>query len=143
MRSRMIVIYSTVCFFLSHNCDSHSSTCAMRCEMLPAASKTGHVNLASCSWYHACCCSRKASSRRVPSAYATQIARDWNVKASGAGFVTRFAVNAAHLAHFPKQTVGGSMHSEYWIPAGKFAEFNANIVGLIEVVEAFHGNLDT
>jgi hypothetical protein len=25
-------------------------------------------------------------------AYATQIARDWNVKASGAGFVTRFAV---------------------------------------------------
>jgi len=76
-------------------------------------------------------------------AYATQIARDWNVKASGAGFVTRFAVNASHLAHFPMQTVGGSMHSEYWIPAEELAEFNANIVGLIEVVEAFHGNLDT
>jgi hypothetical protein len=27
-------------------------------------------------------------------AYARQIARDWNVKASGAGFLTRFAVNA-------------------------------------------------
>ena len=26
--------------------------------------------------------------------YATQIARDWNVKASGAGYVTRFAVRA-------------------------------------------------
>ena len=27
-------------------------------------------------------------------AYATQIARDWNVKASGAGFVTRFEVDS-------------------------------------------------
>ena len=27
--------------------------------------------------------------------YATQIARDWNVKQSGSGFVTRFAVDAA------------------------------------------------
>jgi len=29
-------------------------------------------------------------------AYAAQIARDWNVKASGAGFVTRFQVNAEY-----------------------------------------------
>jgi hypothetical protein len=28
-------------------------------------------------------------------AYATQIARDWNVKESGAGFVTRFAVKSS------------------------------------------------
>jgi hypothetical protein len=33
-------------------------------------------------------------------AYARQIARDWNVKASGAGFVTRFAVNAAYIIRF-------------------------------------------
>jgi hypothetical protein len=26
--------------------------------------------------------------------------------------------------------VGGSMHSEYWIPAEKLAKFNANILGL-------------
>jgi hypothetical protein len=70
-------------------------------------------------------------------AYARQIARDWNVKASGAGFVTRFAVNATYLARFPIQTVGGSAHTEYWIPAEELNEFNANIVGLIEVIEEF------
>jgi hypothetical protein len=70
-------------------------------------------------------------------AYATQIARDWNVKASGAGFVTRFAVRAEYLARFPVQTVGGAMHTEYWVPAEELAEFNANIVGLIEVIEEF------
>jgi hypothetical protein len=64
-------------------------------------------------------------------------ARDWNVKASGAGFVMRFAVNAAYLGRFPVQTVGGSVHTEYWIPAEELAEFNANIVGLIEVIEEF------
>lgn len=29
--------------------------------------------------------------------YAAQIARDWNVKASGTGFVTRFAVRSEFL----------------------------------------------
>jgi len=70
-------------------------------------------------------------------AYAAQIARDWNVKASGAGFVTRFAVNAAYLGRFPIQTVGGSIHTEYWIPAEELEEFNRNIQGLIEVIEEF------
>jgi len=70
-------------------------------------------------------------------AYATQIARDWNVKASGAGFVTRFHVNAEYLSRFTVQKVGGSMHTEYWIPAEQLPEFNANIVGLIEVIEKF------
>jgi hypothetical protein len=69
--------------------------------------------------------------------YATQIARDWNVKASGAGFVTRFAVRAEYLAKFQVQTVGGAMHTEYWIPAEELPEFNSNIVGLIEVIEEF------
>jgi hypothetical protein len=70
-------------------------------------------------------------------AYATQIARDWNVKASGAGFVTRFAVDSAYLGRFPVQTVGGAVHTEYWVPAGELPEFNAHIVGLIEVIEEF------
>jgi hypothetical protein len=60
------------------------------------------------------------------------------VKASGAGFVTRFAVRASYLSRFQVQTVGGAMHTEYWIPAEDLTEFNANIVGLIEVVEEFH-----
>jgi hypothetical protein len=70
-------------------------------------------------------------------AYAAQIARHWNVKASGAGFVTRFAVNAAYITRFPIQTVGGSIHTEYWIPAEDLEEFNRNIVGSIEVIEEF------
>ena len=71
-------------------------------------------------------------------AYAIQIARDWNVKASGAGFVTRFGVDAAYLSRFSVQKVGGSIHTEYWIPAEELAEFNDHIVGLIEVIETFH-----
>ena len=69
--------------------------------------------------------------------YAAQIARDWNVKASGAGFVTRFAVKASFLVRYTVQKVGGALHTEYWIPAEDLAEFNAHIVGLIEVIEQF------
>src|SRR6266446_8762378 len=73
--------------------------------------------------------------------YATQIARDWNAKnsRSKAGYVTRFAVKTEYLSRFTVQKVGGSLHLEYWIPAEKLAEFNQNIVGLIEVISEFHG----
>ena len=54
--------------------------------------------------------------------YARQIAREWNVPASGAGYVTRFAVRkefAAHGIRFSK--VGASIHQELWIPAEDLA----------------------
>jgi hypothetical protein len=44
-------------------------------------------------------------------AYATQIAPDWNVKASGAGVVTRFEVDTNYLSRYSVQTVGGSTWS--------------------------------
>jgi hypothetical protein len=69
--------------------------------------------------------------------YARQIARDWNVKASGAGFVTKFEVERDYLSQFKVQTVGGSERTEYWIPAEQLAEFNRHIVGKIEVVAEF------
>ena len=69
--------------------------------------------------------------------YARQIARDWNVKASGAGYVTRFAVRSEFLARYPVQKVGSSIHQELWIPAEDLAEFNQNIVGKIEVIAEF------
>jgi hypothetical protein len=69
--------------------------------------------------------------------YAIQIARDWNVKASGSGFVTRFEVDAEYLAGFPVETVGGRQHTEHWIPAEQLEEFNRHIVGLIEVTQRF------
>jgi len=35
------------------------------------------------------------------------------------------------------QKVGSEIHQEYWIPAEKLSEFNANIVGKIEVIREF------
>jgi hypothetical protein len=69
--------------------------------------------------------------------YAIQIARDWNVKTSGAGFVTRFDVNADYLRRYQRQQVGGAMHTEYWIPAEDLPEFNRQIVGEIVVTAEF------
>lgn len=70
--------------------------------------------------------------------YATQIARDWNVRESGSGFVTRFQVDAEFLHRYPVQTVGGSLHQELWVPAEELPAFNDHIVGLIEVIAEFH-----
>jgi len=70
-------------------------------------------------------------------AYATRIAREWNVRDSGAGFVTRFAVEADYAARFPVQTVGGSECTELWVPAEELDEFNRHIVGDIEVIAEF------
>jgi len=69
--------------------------------------------------------------------YARQIARDWNVSASGAGYVTRFAVRTEFLTKFPIQTVGSTVHQELWIPAEDLAEMNRNIIGLIEVIAEY------
>src|ERR1700761_6603029 len=44
--------------------------------------------------------------------YAVQIARDWNVKQSGSGYVTKFQVASNFLRRYPVHTVGGRMHSE-------------------------------
>jgi ADP-ribosylglycohydrolase len=66
--------------------------------------------------------------------YAAQIARDWNVSASGVGFVTRFAVRSAFLSRYSVRTVGRAVCQEYWIPAKNLAECNENIVGKIEVI---------
>lgn len=69
--------------------------------------------------------------------YAARIARDWNVKASGAGYVTRFEVEKDFLDRYDVQQAGGQTILEYWIPAEDLEEFNRHIVGLIEVVREF------
>jgi len=73
--------------------------------------------------------------------YATQIARDWNVKDSGTGYVTRFTVRSDYLAKFKVETVGSHVHQELWVPAEELDEFNRNIVGQIEVVREFTGGM--
>lgn len=69
--------------------------------------------------------------------YAIKIARDWNVPASGAGFVTQFAVRSDFIERYRIEEAGGRAHSEYWIPAGDLDAFNAAIVGEIVVTASF------
>jgi hypothetical protein len=72
--------------------------------------------------------------------YATQIARGWNTRDGGTGYVLRFSVDAEYLEQFPVQTAGARIHQEYWIPAEGLAEFNRHIIGMIEIVSEFKGN---
>ena len=69
--------------------------------------------------------------------YAIQIARDWNVPASGSGYVLRFDVRRDFLDRYEVQQAGGRQHLEYWIPAEELAAFNEAIVGPIVVTASF------
>jgi hypothetical protein len=69
--------------------------------------------------------------------YARQIACEWNVKASGVGHVTRFALRREFAAKYPVQKVGSSIYQELWIPAEDVKEMNRNIVGMIEVIAEY------
>ncbi|WP_328852213.1 ADP-ribosylation/crystallin J1 [Micromonospora globbae] len=69
--------------------------------------------------------------------YAIMIARDWNVPASGVGYVTRFEVDRVFASRYPVRQVGGRDIVELWVPAEELDEFNQHIVGLIEVVHEF------
>src|SRR6516165_7173717 len=70
-------------------------------------------------------------------AYARQIARDWNVPASGAGYVVKFTLPRAFADRYPIRTVGSSVHQELWIPSEDLPLINRNIIGLVEVVAEF------
>jgi hypothetical protein len=70
--------------------------------------------------------------------YATKIARDWNVPASGSGYVTRFEVRRSFLESYEVHQVGGQTILEYWIPAEDLPALNASIVGEIELVAEYH-----
>ena len=72
--------------------------------------------------------------------YAVQIAREWNTKDAengSVGYVTRFRLPADYLARYPVQQVGNRTHQELWVPAEALADFNAHLVGLIEVTHEF------
>ena len=74
------------------------------------------------------------------SAYAEQIARDWNSRSDSTGrvgYVTQFAVATTFLARYAPQQVGAAEHVEYWVPAEELNDFNRHIVGAIEVVAEF------
>ncbi|GIV01827.1 MAG: hypothetical protein KatS3mg015_0657 [Fimbriimonadales bacterium] len=73
-------------------------------------------------------------------AYAEQIARDWNVRESGSGYVTEFDVEAEFVERYEVRVVGQSgLHEELWVPAEDLEEFNRHLVGEIRVVAEFRG----
>jgi predicted GIY-YIG superfamily endonuclease len=70
--------------------------------------------------------------------YAAKIAKNWNAKNEGIGYVTEFSVKESFLLNYDVQTVGGKDHQEYWIPAEDLEAFNDNIVGKIWDIITFH-----
>jgi hypothetical protein len=72
--------------------------------------------------------------------YAVHIARDWNTRDGGNGYVLRFAVDGNYLSRFDVQTVGSRVHREYWIPAEELARFNEHILPPIELIGTFTGS---
>jgi hypothetical protein len=74
--------------------------------------------------------------------YAVKIARDWNTKdpnSGHVGYVLRFKVRKQYIDQFEPHEAGGRELQEYWIPSGRLDEFNANIVGAIDIVHEFRG----
>ena len=72
--------------------------------------------------------------------YATKIAREWNTKDGGTGYVTTFEVDGAYLSRYEPHEAGGREHREYWIPAEELELFNDAIVGEITVVAEYRGD---
>ncbi len=70
--------------------------------------------------------------------YAKEITTQWNIKDSGIGFVTRFAVKKEFMSNYEIQQVGAAHHTEWWVPAEELEELNTNIVGKIEVIGEYH-----
>lgn len=66
--------------------------------------------------------------------YAKEITIEWNIRADGVGYVTKFCVKKSFMDGYPIHKVGGNHHTEWWIPAEELEELNNNIVGLIEVI---------
>lgn len=70
-------------------------------------------------------------------AYAERIARMWNSRLDGGGFVLRFDVLKSVLDRYPVQEAGGRENREHWVPAEDLPAFNDAIVGEIEIVTSY------
>ncbi len=71
--------------------------------------------------------------------YATEIASVWNVKYNDdhRGYVTKFEVDDEYCGQFAVHQVGDAYHKELWVPAEQLKEFNAHILGEIQVISEF------
>jgi hypothetical protein len=72
--------------------------------------------------------------------YAEQIAFEWNTVDEFSGFigiVTAFEVKTVFLEKYEVQNVGDKNHNELWIPSEDLADFNANIIDRIDIVNVY------
>lgn len=79
----------------------------------------------------------------VTAQYAIRIARDWNTRDPNSGYVgdvLRFQVLRDYIDRHEPHAAGGRDLVEYWIPSEELDEFNAHIVGEIEVLHEFRTN---
>lgn len=76
--------------------------------------------------------------------YATEVAQTWDAQQGGhrVGYVLRFQVSKAYLERYDVQLVGRRYHQEYWVPAEELDAFNQQIVGSIEVIAEYHGDVE-
>lgn len=54
--------------------------------------------------------------------------------------MTEFEVNDEYIKRYKVQCVGDNCHQELWIPAEELKNFNDNIIGVIQIKEAFYGD---
>lgn len=71
------------------------------------------------------------------SSYARLVARQWNVRQYGEGFVLQCRVDARWLAQFQPQTVATPAQLEYRIAANELAGFNHALAGCIGIVQHY------
>jgi hypothetical protein len=82
------------------------------------------------------CCGIMRAFGRHPMKYAAAVTQTLR-SGSEYGCVTRFQVRSEFMSQFEVQQVGGGLHTEWWVPAERLEELNANIVGKIEVIREF------
>ncbi|MGB3619987.1 ADP-ribosylation/crystallin J1 [Ketobacter sp. MCCC 1A13808] len=70
-------------------------------------------------------------------AFAHFIARHWQLRNSGVGYVTMFEVRQSFVQDLPIFRMGGPEHQEYRIEAQSLPCLNDNIVGKISVIAVY------
>lgn len=76
--------------------------------------------------------------------YATEVAQIWDTRDGGhrVGYVLRFQVPKTYLERYDLQLAGRRYHQEYWVPAEELDAFNQQIVGSIEIIAEYHGEVE-
>ena len=72
---------------------------------------------------------------------AEDIAQQWHVQKSGAGFVIAFRVDVAFLHTQTSSELMGEQNYEFHISASAIKSLNKNIIGSISMIKAFYSTL--